>query len=124
MKIIKITPDYVEFDNGTIIKSHHENDCCEDHYVDFTSLLHQGAEKVNFPESLKDLIVKTSYEENENDKYDYESWRSFIQIKDKKGFKYTLTIYNSNNGYYSSSVELILTNKWLKGYEEKYLVQN
>lgn len=123
MKIIKITPNYVEFDNGSIIESDHNNDCCESHYVDFTSLLHQGAENADFPRNLLDLVVKKSYENENESKYDYESWQSFIDIKDKKGHKYTLTIYNSNNGYYGTDVRLILTNKWVKGYQEIYEVQ-
>ena len=119
MKIKKINTDTIIFNNGMILGSVHEQDCCESHYADFESLFGQGWEKKEFPESLSELIVKSKIEKEFDDEYG-ESWKSFFQIKDKEGNKYTLTIYNANNGYYGTDVTLVLKkgNK-----EEKFRIQ-
>lgn len=107
MKIKKIDTHVIEFDNGMILESDHEQDCCEFHYVDFESLFGQGWENKEFPECLSELVVDSEIKEEDKNDYD-DSWKSFFQIKDKDNNKYTLTIYNSNNGYYASDVTLVL----------------
>ena len=110
MKIVKVEEQRIIFDNGSVLESYHEQDCCEDHYVDFTSINDQGFENENFPEQLRDIIATEAdpLEVNEWGEFNIDS---FFDIKDKQGNKYTLTIYNSNNGYYSTDVNLILTHK-------------
>lgn len=110
MKIVKVEEERIIFDNGSVLESYHEQDCCENHYVDFTSINDQGFENENFPEQLRD-IISTEADPLEVDEWGEFNISSFFNIKDKQGNKYTLTIYNSNNGYYSTDVSLILTHK-------------
>ena len=108
MKIKQVFDDYIVFDNGTILESEHDQDCCESHHVDFTSIIGQGWEDKDFPEHLSNLVVNSDLPNFYDDDYS-DLWRSFFQIKDIEGNKYTLSIYNSNNGYYSQNVTLVLT---------------
>lgn len=113
MKITKVLEEQLEFDNGTVLTSYHDQDCCEEHYVEFTSIIGQGWEGKDFPETLVDMVVKKPKEKTFFDDVDNEKWNSFVEIKDKQGNKYTLTIYNKNNGYYAIDVTLVLTQKML-----------
>lgn len=36
MKIVEIKEESLKFDNGLIITSEHEQDCCESHWADFS----------------------------------------------------------------------------------------
>lgn len=120
MKIKNVYEEGLIFDNGITLESYHDHDCCESHYADFSSIIGQGWEDKDFPEHLSELIVESEIpNEQEGSPHD-EEWRSFFQIQDKQGIRYTLTIYNSNNGYYGTDVILILTNGKLI---EKYRVQ-
>ena len=119
MKIKGIDTQFIEFDNGMILESEHDQDCCESHYADFESLIGQGWEDKEFPEHLSELVVDSEMEIKYTDDYN-ESWKSFFQIKDKDNNKYTLTIYNANNGYYSDNVTLVLKNGNI---EEKIRIQ-
>lgn len=119
MRIKHVYDDGLIFDNGAVLESFHDQDCCESHYVDFTSIIGQGWEDKDFPEHLSELIAESEIPDEYTGDYG-DVWDSFFQIKDKQGNKYTLTIYNSNNGYYSSNVQLILTND---KFIERYHVQ-
>jgi hypothetical protein len=112
MRIIIVNDESIVFDNGSVLESFHDQDCCESHYVDFSSILGQGWEDADFPEHLSDMVA-FSDEEVRKDEYS-ETWYSFVILKDKQGIKYTLNIYNSNNGYYGTDVSLILTNDKVK----------
>lgn len=119
MRIKRVYEEGIIFDNGATLESFHDQDCCESHYADFSSIIGQGWEDKDFPENLSSLIVKSEIPDEKTNDYG-DVWRSFFQIQDKQGNKYTLTIYNSNNGYYGTGVALILTNgKFI----EKYTVQ-
>ena len=52
MKVIKITEDYILFDNGSRITFDHMQDCCECNYADFEQLADTGIEQENFKEPL------------------------------------------------------------------------
>jgi len=107
MKIKKIYQHEITFDNGTRLTSEHKQDDCEQHYIDFTSIIGQEWEGRDFPENLGDLIF-----EKAADKGIYiENWESFITIRDYNWYNYILTIYNSNNGYYNTGVTLVLKKK-------------
>jgi hypothetical protein len=117
MRIIIVNDESIVFDNGSVLESFHDQDCCESHYVDFSSILGQGWEDADFPEHLSDMVEisgeTTTTDENASGLWN-ETWRSFVILKDKQGIKYTLNIYNSNNGYYGTDVSLILTNDKVK----------
>lgn len=117
MKIKKVTTDCIFFDNGSMLESYHKSYCCEDHYVDFTSINDQGWEGQDFPETLKELL---SYDKQEKidknhkvpstDSQDYnQNPYTFVKIRDLEGSIYILNIYNSNNGWYANDVSLVYT---------------
>ncbi|NCC41602.1 MAG: hypothetical protein EOM21_19720 [Gammaproteobacteria bacterium] len=120
----KMLVDYKEdratFDDGTYLESHHDQDCCENHWLDFSTLKGQGAEWAMFPEHLVDMFDVT---ERDVPNLIKEDWISFVTMKDSRGYVYTLTIYNSNNGYYGTDVTVIMRDK--DGHElERLKIQN
>lgn len=127
MKIKKVTENFIEFDNGSLLDSFHESDCCEDRYdyVEFSSIQGQGWEEKDFPEDLNLLVRKISnseiFDEDLDRDLDGDVWRSFVKLLDVYGNEYVLNIYNSNNGYYSSNVSLVYTNQ--KGYKQFIKIQ-
>ncbi len=38
VKVTKIDGESIEFDNGVTLRSYHDQDCCEHHYLSFTDL--------------------------------------------------------------------------------------
>lgn len=118
MKIKKVNMYEILFDNNSTLESYHEQNCCESHYVDFSSLDGQGWEGQEFPETLKELLCNKFTNINYNkipvpleDPFDYSEKYTFVNIKDVEGNIYTMNIYNSNNGYYSTNVSLKYTTK-------------
>lgn len=88
MKLIKINENSLEFDDGTIIEDNHDQDCCEHVYADWKQLNDTDIMSKDFAE-IKIEGVKDS------------------------GFRlngYFVPCYNSQNGYYGSNLELIITN--------------
>jgi hypothetical protein len=110
MKIIKISEENLVFDNGITISSYHDQDCCESHWADFTVM--QGY----------NLNTITGKQININDVEFDENIKEQIQlIKDmgfnlvaKDGSKYFIPCYASNNGYYSSDLELRIDGNGVK----------
>lgn len=104
MKIIEIKENKIIFDNEYELESYHEQDCCEHVYADF--------------EVLKDYNVSTKTGKTINIKdIDFEEHLEYlIQGIENEGFnmiskigeKFFIPCYNSQNGYYSSELELIL----------------
>ncbi len=87
MKITKIEEGGILFDDGTKIEDHHEQDCCENVYADF--------------EALKDSGIM-----------DEEIEKIEIEGVEDSGFrlnKHFVPCYDRQNGYYSSSLSLIIT---------------
>jgi len=88
MKIKQITSDGITFDNGMEISHNHEQDCCENVYADWESLKTEaGVMEHNFTEDLK------------------------IEGVPESGFRldgFFVACYNSQNGYYSSDLELVI----------------
>lgn len=88
MRIKQIYDDKVEFDDGTVVSAYHSQDCCESVWADFHSLVGQPRiDYVDFPEDLD------------------------IEVVPDFGFrmnKYFVPCYNQQNGYYSSSLSLII----------------
>ena len=104
MKIKEIKEEEIIFDNDYILKYYHEQDCCENVYADF--------------EVLKDYNVSTKTGKTINIKdIDFEEHLDYLiqgvkgvgfNIISKIGEKFFIPCYNSQNGYYSSMLELIL----------------
>jgi len=104
MKIKEIKEDGIVFDNGYRLTDYHEQECCENVYADF--------------EMLKDYNVSTVTGKNIDIKdIDFEESLTYLVrgIKEtvfnmisKIGEKFFVPCYNSQNGYYSGNLELIL----------------
>lgn len=104
MKIKEIIEDYIVFDNGYELRAYHEQDCCENVYADFEILKDYNVstktgktikiQEIDFEETLEQLIQGID-------------GQGFNMIS-KIGEKFFVPCYNSQNGYYSSDLELIL----------------
>lgn len=95
LKIIKVQNDCIYFDNGVRLYSYHEQDCCESHYL-----------------SMDDLTI----EDFAGLQFDLTNYTFFNRIKDYgielipiNGWSVKIPGYGSNNGYYSSDLDLIIT---------------
>ena len=105
VKVIKIMSDSIEFDNGIILSSDHAQDCSEHHYLCFEDLTGDDFEGLEF-----DLTTDNFFERIE----DYG-----IQLNPISGHSVRLPGYGSNNGYYSSHLDLVLMdgNKVVKTFD-------
>lgn len=87
VKVKSITSTGITFTDGTKLTDYHEQDCCESVYADW--------------EKLKDTSITLE---------EYESlhiWgKKEVGIILSRG--YAVNCYNSQNGYYSSNLELII----------------
>ena len=89
MKIIKVSSEYIKFDNGSEITFEHYSDCCEYNYADFEQI-EQIALSVEFGEQL------------------------FFEKVDGSGFRFGskgtdmffIPCYSDQNGYYSSDLDI------------------
>jgi hypothetical protein len=96
LKVVAIDSDSLEFNNGVKLYSNHDQDCCESHYLSLSDLTLEDFEGLEF-----DLTNDDFFERIE----DYG-----IALKPINGFPVRIPGYGSNNGYYSSNLDLILTN--------------
>lgn len=91
MRIKEIKEDSVVFDNGTVVSGLHEQDCCESVWASFKNLVGQpGVDYHDFPDAIE----------------------SVVEVVPEFGFrldKYFIPCYNSQNGYYSSDLSLVIT---------------
>lgn len=95
VKVVKINNDSLEFDNGIKLCSNHEPDCCESHYLYLKDL-----SMVDFDGLEFDLSTDAFFERL--DGYG-------IALKPVIGHPVRIPGYGYNNGYYSSQLDLILT---------------
>lgn len=95
-KVVKITSDEIEFDNGIKLYSEHESDCCEQHYLSFEDLNFNDFEDLEF-----DLTGDLFFNRIE----DYG-----IELIPLNGRSVRIPGYGYNNGYYSSKLSLHLSN--------------
>lgn len=101
LKVIKVDGDELLFENGIKLYSDHDQDCCENHYLDFSDLTIRDFEGLEF-----DLTTETFFKRIE----DYG-----IELIPINGWSVKIPGYGYNNGYYSSELTLILTdNKDIK----------
>ena len=105
LKVVKIDQESIEFDNGAILTSDHQSDCCESHYLsmehltmdDFNGLLFDLSND-NFFERVPDYGIK------------------LIPIN---GHPVSIPGYGYNNGYYSDQLDLVISvnGKEFKSYD-------
>lgn len=97
LKIVSISNDIITFDNGMKLYSNHDQDCCEHHYLVMQDLDIEDLKNLEF-----DLSGDTFFERIES---------YGIALLPLNGFPVRIAGYGSNNGYYSSNLELVLTKK-------------
>jgi hypothetical protein len=106
LKVVKIDSDSLEFDNGMILLSDHDQDCCEHHYLSLSDLTLDDFKGLEFDLSNDDFFERIE---------DYG-----IALKPKNGYPVRIPGYGSNNGYYSSNLALIITNTDGRGVFKQY----
>lgn len=104
LKVVKVNSESIEFDNGLVMSSNHEQDCCENHYLSFADLTLDDFNGLEF-----DLSGDNFFERIE----DYG-----IALNPIKGFPVRIAGYGYNNGYYSSHLDLVLTDT--KGFTKTF----
>lgn len=107
MKIKEICDEKILFDNGNRLVSYHDQDCCEEVYADFSVLEEYN---VSTKTGRKIWIKEIDFEENLRTLIEGVKGVGFNMIS-KKGEKFFVPCYNSQNGFYSSDLELRLYKK-------------
>lgn len=97
LKVVKVDAESIEFENGVQLYSDHDQDCCENHYLSFGDLTIADFEDLEFDLTGEDFFNRIE---------DYG-----IELIPVKGHSVKVPGYGSNNGYYSSKLDLILTDK-------------
>ena len=95
VKVIKVDSDGLYFNNGARLDSKHDQDCCESHYLSFADITLADFNGLEF-----DLTSEVFFERI--DGYG-------IVLKPLNGHPVGVPGYGSNNGYYSTQLELVLT---------------
>lgn len=95
VKVVKVDSDGLEFNNGVRLDSNHDSECCESHYLSFADLTIADFEGLEF-----DLTTEEFFERV--DGYG-------IALKPLYGHPVRIPGYGSNNGYYSSQLDLVLS---------------
>lgn len=94
VKVVQVTDDDIRFDDGTVLESDHDQDCCEHHYLSFKDLSLQDFEGLDF-----DISGDTFFERVP----DYG-----IRLLPVNGQSISVPGYGYNNGYYSHNLSLVL----------------
>lgn len=96
LKVIRIDQYSIEFENGIVLSSYHEESCCENHYLSFSDLTLEDFEGLEFDLS--------------NDNFFNRIEGYGIELVPISGYTVKVPGYGSNNGYYSDNLSLILEN--------------
>lgn len=97
LQVVKVTSEFIKFNDGTKLSSFHESECCEHHYLCFGDLTIKDFEDLSFNLSSKKFFRKIG---------DYG-----IELVPVKGHTIKIPGYGYNNGYYSDELILILEDK-------------
>lgn len=92
MKIVNITREFVEFDNGKYLKYYHEQDCCECNYADF--------------EQIDDIAMEQEFSEE----LKFEKLEHGFRFGDERYMVY-VPCYSIQNGFYSGCVDIYFDDK-------------
>ena len=94
LKVINLDSDSLTFDNGTILSSNHDSECCEHHYLSLADLSLADFDGLEFDLSNDNFFKRIE---------DYG-----IELVPIKGWSVKIPGYGYNNGYYSSQLDLTL----------------
>lgn len=96
LKVIQINNDSIKFNDGTVLESEHEQDCCENHFLSFADL------------DLKDFNGLEFDLTNDNFFNRVEGYG--IELLPINGYPIRVPGYGYNNGYYSGNLTLNIYN--------------
>ena len=94
-KVIKVDEETIGFDNGLMLYSEHDQDCCESHYLSFGDLTIEDFDGLEF-----DLNGDNFFERVEG---------YGIALLPVNGHPVRVPGYGCNNGYYSTNLTLVLS---------------
>jgi len=105
VKVVSINDESLTFDNGAILSSNHDQDCCENHYLSLADITLSDFDGLEFDISGDDFFERI------------EGYG--IALVPLNGYPVRVPGYGYNNGYYSSDLSLILTysNRLTKEYD-------
>lgn len=95
IKVVKVGAEQIEFECGVILYSNHERNCCEGHYLSFKDLKLDDFDGLEFDLTTDDFFKKIN---------DYG-----IELIPINGYSVKVPGYGSNNGYYSTDLQLCVT---------------
>jgi hypothetical protein len=94
-RVVKVLSSELEFENGVTLVSAHDQDCCESHYLDLTDLNLSDFDGLEFDLTSDDFFERID---------------GFgIALKPLMGHPVRIPGHGNNNGYYSSQLDLILS---------------
>jgi hypothetical protein len=102
-KVKEINSEFILFENDTKLYSEHDQDCCESHYLSFEDLTMKDFENLEFDLSNDNFFNRIP---------DYG-----IELVPIKGWSVKIPGYGYNNGYYSTNIDLVLSNSDGKEYK-------
>lgn len=104
LKVVKVNSDSLEFDNGLKLFSDHDQDCCESHWLSLSDL------------TLEDFVGLEFDLSNDNFFRRIDGYG--IELVPISGWSVKIPGYGSNNGYYSSNLNLVISNE--KGFSKTF----
>jgi hypothetical protein len=95
VKVVKVSSDGLEFDNGVQLTSNHDSDCCESHYLSLADLTIADFAGLEF-----DLTSDAFFERING---------YGIALKPLAGHPVRIPGYGINNGCYLANLDLVLS---------------
>jgi len=106
LKVVEVNSESLKFDNGMVLFSDHQQDCCENHYLSLVDLTIDDFDGLEFDLSNDDFFERID---------DFG-----IALKPTNGHPVRIPGYGSNNGYYSSNLDLVISNTDGQGIYKSY----
>lgn len=92
LRVVRVDAEELIFEHGVTLSSHHDQDCCESHYLSMENLTVHDFEGLEF-----DLFGDKFFERVEG---------YGIRLIPIHGHPVPIPGYGSNNGYYSANLSL------------------
>jgi hypothetical protein len=103
-KVVSINSDGITFDDGIVLSSDHDQDCCESHSLTFSDLTLTDFEGLDFNLKGDDFFKRIP---------DFG-----IEPVPEQGFPIRIPGHGYNNGYYGSNIDLCIAGPgWSKKYD-------
>lgn len=95
LKVVEVVGNFIKFENGVKLYSDHDQDCCESHYLSFEDLSLDDFNGLTFDLSGENFFNRVP--------------GYGIELIPNHGFPVRIPGYGWNNGYYSSDLNLMLS---------------